>query len=410
MSTSRIPSLQTWLWAAVVAFASQTGAQELAPRTGLWNVAQLQQAPEAQWGEPGVQASGAVLQEVYYRGEPYQGRPTRVFAYFALPQHRKGAVPGVVLVHGGGGTAFREWALLWAERGYAALAMDLAGHGPERQRLEDGGPNQTDQEKFTAIARAPLTDMWTYHAVAAVLRGHSLLASRTEVDAQRIGVTGISWGGYLTCIVAGLDGRLQGAVPVYGCGFLHENSVWLDQLAALGPENRQKWIDHFDPSQYLSGVRCPMLFVNGTNDFAYPLDSYQKSYRLVTTPQTLSITVNMPHSHPAGWAPKEIGIFFDGLVKDGVPLPQLAPLQMEGAVARAAFTSKTAIVRAQLHYTTDAGPWKTRAWTTVAGRVEGGAALAELPPPRPLTCFLTITDERTATVSTPHVTLEKGTF
>ncbi len=26
-------------------------------------------------------------------------------------------------------------------------------------------------------------------------------------------------GGYLTCIVAGLDHRLKVAVPVYGCGF-----------------------------------------------------------------------------------------------------------------------------------------------------------------------------------------------
>jgi len=29
-------------------------------------------------------------------------------------------------------------------------------------------------------------------------------------------VTGISWGGYLTCIVAGIDDRLKAAVPVYG--------------------------------------------------------------------------------------------------------------------------------------------------------------------------------------------------
>ena len=32
---------------------------------------------------------------------------------------------------------------------------------------------------------------------------------------------------------------------------------------------------------YLAGVRCPILFLNGSNDFAYPLDSYQASYQLV---------------------------------------------------------------------------------------------------------------------------------
>jgi hypothetical protein len=54
----------------------------------------------------------------------------------------------------------------------------------------------------------------------------------------------------------------------------------------------------------------PMLFVNGTNDFAYPLDSYQRSYRLVKN-RNLCIMVNMPHGHPQGWAPKEIGLFVD---------------------------------------------------------------------------------------------------
>ncbi len=59
--------------------------------------------------------------------------------------------PAVVLVHGGGGKAFEEWARLWAERGYAAIAMDLGGCGPDRKPLPDGGPNQSDTVKFGAI-------------------------------------------------------------------------------------------------------------------------------------------------------------------------------------------------------------------------------------------------------------------
>ena len=55
--------------------------------------------------------------------------------------------------------------------------------------------------------------------MADVIRGVSLLASLPDVDSKRLGITGISWGGYLTCIVASLDDRLRVAVPVYGCGF-----------------------------------------------------------------------------------------------------------------------------------------------------------------------------------------------
>ena len=56
------------------------------------------------------------------------------------------------------------------------------------------------------------------------------------MDRRRIGITGISWGGYLTCIVAGLDDRLKVAVPVYGCGFLGDDSVWkAGSLAKMTP-------------------------------------------------------------------------------------------------------------------------------------------------------------------------------
>ena len=70
----------------------------------------------------------------------------------------------------------------------------------------------------------------------------------------------------------------------------------------------------FDPSRYLPGVTCPILFVNGTNDFAYPLDSYQKSYQLVKAPVDLCVTVKMPHGHSEGWRPKEIGLFVDSVL------------------------------------------------------------------------------------------------
>ena len=129
-------------------------------------------------------------------------------------------------------------------------------------------------------------DQWTYHAVADAILAHSLLRSFKEVDARRTAVTGISWGGYLTCIVAGLDNRFKAAVPVYGCGFLHENSVWLPQFEKMTPEQRDKWVRLWDPSMYIGSAAMPVLFINGTNDFAYPLDSYAKTYGLVKASTT----------------------------------------------------------------------------------------------------------------------------
>jgi dienelactone hydrolase len=316
----------------------------------------------------------------------------------------------MLLVHGGGGHAFEQWARLWADRGYVALAMDLSGRGPDRKRLPDGGPEQDDQTKFRDFDPADPTPMWTYHAVAAVLRGHSLLASRPEVDTSRIGVTGISWGGYLTCIVAGVDDRIKVAVPVYGCGFLHEDSFWKpERFDKVPPDRRDRWVNAFDPSKYLPGVTCPILFVNGTNDFAYPLDSYRRSYQAVPgfetldNPDRLCVTLRMPHGHEAGWAPKEIGLFVDGVLKGGEPLAKLGPPKVAGDKIVSRLIAKLPIEKASILYAVDSGPWPKREWKETAALVVGESVEANLPADRPLVVFLNVVDRRGAVASSPQV-------
>lgn len=391
--------LAAWLAVWAVALGA-VGAEQPACSTGPWNLQKLKQVPPATFG-----AKQGLVQEVYYEGEPLQGKPTRVFAYLGRPESAQGKVPGMVLVHGGGGTAFAEWATLWAKRSYASMAMDLAGCGPERKRLPDGGPSQDDGSKFRDFSENEADQMWTYHAVAAIIRGHSLLAAQPDVDAQRIGITGISWGGYLTCIVAGLDDRLKVAVPVYGCGFLHENSVWLPQFARMSPEQRQRWVRLFDPSQYLPRVRIPILFINGTNDFAYPLDSYQKSYRLVPGPVDVRVEVRMPHSHPDGWAPKEIGLFVDSVLRGGDPLPRLGPMLRVGDKVSAQVNSGVPLVKAEIHFTHDQGPWQKRNWQTRPATLVQNTVTADLPPHRPIVYYLSVTDQRGAMMSTQHAEL-----
>ena len=390
-----------------------------------WDMARLSQAPQVEWID-----QSSPIQSLFFTGEPYQGQPTRVFAYYASPrtllQGASGGdasrqesttqqkYPAIVLIHGGGGTAFREWAELWAQRGYAAIAMDLAGarplegvnaHRPEnRSHLDDGGPGQGDEEKFGSVDKPP-TEQWPYHAVASAVLAHSLICSFDEVDAERTAVTGISWGGYLTCIVAGVDARFKAAVPVYGCGFLYENSAWLPQFANMTAEQRQCWIEHWDPSSYLPLVTMPILFVNGTNDFAYPLDSYMKSFEAVPEPHSghkqLCVTVNMPHGHPPGWAPQEIGLFVDQYLKGGRPLPQLGtPKLVKGQVV-GPLPGKQPVASAELHYTVQSGEFNQRQWTTIAAVIDGEQIQAAAPPAETTAWFLSVKDDRGAVISSP---------
>jgi dienelactone hydrolase len=373
------------------------------PATTPWDLSDLSQAPHFEW----LDREGHV-RSLYYQGRAYQGKPTRVFAYYATPATLTGesvedhSLPAVVLVHGGGGTAFAEWVELWAKRGYAAIAMDLAGCGPERKQLPDGGPGQSDKEKFGAIDQ-PSQDQWTYHAVANVILAHSLIRSFKEVDASRTAVTGISWGGYLTCIVTGLDNRFKAAVPIYGCGFLNENSAWLNQFAEMTPQQKDKWIRLWDPSMYIGSTTMPIFFVNGTNDFAYPLDSYSKTYQLVKSNCNFRITVNMPHGHKQGWAPQEIGLFVDQYLKHTIPLPTVMTPQLTNGQVYVKVKSKTNLTSANLHYTTGTVPVNKLKWKTVAARIDGKRIISPAPPDEATIWFLTASDSRGAIVSSELV-------
>ena len=379
------------------------------PETTPWDLKQLSEPPKFEWVD---QKSN--VRSLFYAGEPYGGKATRIFAYYASPTTiSETAKPGekypaVVLIHGGGGTAFREWAELWAKRGYAAIAMDLAGHRPtegqnahqanNRTQLPDGGPNQGDDEKFGSIDKPP-TEQWSYHAVAAAIRAHSLIRSFPEVHAEQTAVTGISWGGYLTCIVAGVDSRFKAAVPVYGCGFLHQNSAWLPRFEKMSPEQRQRWVTLWDPSQYLPAVSMPILFVNGTNDFAYPLDSYMKSFDAVPATKQLRVSVNLPHGHPPGWAPPEIGLFIDHRLGRGTALASLFDPKIENGRVRVIVQSATKLKQAALHYTTDGDAINKRTWKTIAATIDGDKITADAAPAEATVWFLTVTDERDALIS-----------
>lgn len=406
-----------------------------AEKVGPWDLDALKsQVPAMKWVK-----QGQAVTSLTYAGEKFQGKDTEVFAFYASPitlgDAKPGTkFPGVVLIHGGGGTAFADWAFLWAKRGYAAIAMDLSGSRPPdpvydaktgapvghqsdsklRTRLPNGGPMHGHAEKFDSIG-GDTSDDWPFHAAASVMRAHSLLRSFPEVQPENTAVTGISWGGYTTCLVASLDDRFKAAVPVYGCGFLHEGeSVQKPSIDKLDPQRRALWVKEYDPGSLLPRCHVPIFFVNGTNDVHYVLDSYMKSYNVVPGEKQMRIEVDMRHGHPPGWAPQEIGLFIDSKCRGGKPLPVPGKPVIKGDQVELPCES-TSVVKAQLHYTTSTGLRSNREWTSVPAtssgtlqilRVVNGQALtgkvftAPKPPADANTWFMSLTDERGAMVTT----------
>lgn len=393
-----------FLFITLVLFISGCQSNEIKPASTLpestpWDLKYLSTAPKFEW------SSGSKIKSLYFENLEYKGKTTKVFAYYATPGTLAGDpskdknLPAMVLVHGGGGQAFSKWVELWASRGYAAIAMDLAGNGPDKKRLSDGGPGQGHDMKFDQIEK-PLTEQWTYHAVANVIRAHSLIRSFPEVDPDRTAITGISWGGYTTCIVSGLDNRFKASVPVYGCGFLDENSCWMPIFEKMSNENRSKWVKLWDPSQYTGSAAMPMLFVNGGQDFAYPPDSHAKTYGLVQTEKFLDFTPALPHGHIFD-KPKSIEVFIDSKLNGGVPLAKIGDVSSEGNQLVASVDSKTKLVKAQLHYTLDRLPGdnRKRKWISKPAKIMDGKIFSEKAPQESTIWFLTVTDERNVLVS-----------
>ena len=140
------------------------------PQGVQFNLERLHQVPEVVAADE-IHVEG--LKSLYYRGLDYQGHATRVFAFYGTPANPpEKKLPAMVLVHGGGGTAFADWVKLWNSRGYAAIAMDLCGCLPERsqdkwRRHDLGGPPGWDAS-FSQLDD-PIDQQWTYQAVSAVV-------------------------------------------------------------------------------------------------------------------------------------------------------------------------------------------------------------------------------------------------
>jgi dienelactone hydrolase len=375
-------------------------------QTGPWDIDAMRQPVNVT--DKGTTVNG--VQKLTFANEPYRGRGTSVFAYMSLPKvsawQRDGKVPGVVLVHGGGGQAFEYWVRMWNDAGYAAIAMDLGGCGEGGIKLPDYGPNQEHDGKFDHL-RLDVKSCWSYHAIAALFRAHTILAQLPDVDENRIGITGISWGGYLTCLVAGLDDRYKFAIPVYGCGNLLAGSTWYGQESGfdiLGEELTCLWEENFDPNQYMHQVTYPMLFVNGTNDFAYHPPAWQNTYLQSEGPATLTMRLRMNHGHWEGQTPREIVAFANSVLHGTPELPAWTEQYQEDGKLIARFEQP--VIAASLVYTTDKEHawWPDKQWQEVPVELceESTAVIVDLPKTDWGCAFVNVIDANNLLTSTPH--------
>jgi len=377
-----------------------------------WNMEQLHRSPRIY---PSNVKAANDIRSIFYEGLPYKGKVTRIFAHYGIPEAAEGEkVPAVVLVHGGGGTAYEEWVQLWMKRGYAAIAMDLEGNIPDRS---EGGTKRTahtmpgpPREGIYLDCDQPVEEQWMYHAAADVMLAHSFLRTLPHVDANRIGITGISWGGIVTSLVAGIDSRFAFAIPVYGCGFLYEaDNQWGKRFVDMGETSAESVKRLTEPSAYFSRVAMPTLWVNWLYDPHFGMNIFSKSYTHAKNrveQSGMCIYPHLGHSHPLGWKPDEIYAFADSIVRGGKPLLRLGePMENVGAVYVSHDSSdENEPIHAELYYTQNCDNWQQCEWATADCTLDrSGHRVHSHLPQDAKAYFINVRDLYGNTTSTPVV-------
>ncbi|MGO0605177.1 S9 family peptidase [Brevibacterium linens] len=198
------------------------------------------------------------LTEVEVRAE--DGTPIR--AWLVLPEG-EGPHPLVVFAHGGPWGSWNAWTYRWnpgpfAAAGYAVLLPDPAISTGYGQAMIDRGQQQ--------LGGTPFTDIVALTEAA---------GERTDIDAERIGLAGGSYGGYMANWVAGHTGSVFKCIVTHASlwnttsmGRTTDNSSW-DQ--AMREQSAQ-----YSPHLFADDIEVPMLVIHGDKDYRVPIGQGQE--------------------------------------------------------------------------------------------------------------------------------------
>lgn len=364
------------------------------------------------------------VKAVIIDGVDYKGEKTQFFAYYGIPENADAEqpVPAMILVHGGGGTAYWNWVKAWVDRGYAAISMDTTGRIPIRYEgdpLEVGWINWLSLRgglniEWGDYARADRTpeEQWAFCAVADVAIAHTFLTSLEGVDPERVGITGNSWGGYLSILCPAVDHRYVFTAPVYASGFY--SITRMSGEKSSGTELWNKWTDLWDAQHYVPSIEVPIVWITGAKDGCFDFPAHQKTMLISEMPQYRSIKTELVHTDGAYMMPEEAFAMADHFLKGGKAMPVLGipEIGKRNTASCSVESGKEQVSTALLAYTLDSeNIWMDKEWQTATLWTRGQKrAPQEVPEKLKATVpegavawyFIVITDEG-LTASSPAV-------
>lgn len=203
-------------------------------------------------------------------------RGGRVPAMLIVPDG-KGPFAGMLLMHGAPGNYGQmiPEAEDLARRGTLALLIDAP--------FSRGDRKQSAPLRFDEQDRADQIQL-----IVDLRRGIDLLLARPEVDPKRLGFLGISYGGAMGGLLAGVDNRIAAYALAVGDGGIVSHFTGADDtngpLQQMPKEYASRWLERMEPIEPIRfiGRAAPahILFQNGRQDTMVPpadAEAYQKA-------------------------------------------------------------------------------------------------------------------------------------
>ena len=172
--------------------------------------------------------------------------------------------PLLVFTHGGptaaATSAFSPTIQFWTSRGIAVLDVNYGG-----------------STGYGRAYRERLRERWGIVDVADCENGARYLASRGDVDADRLAIRGGSAGGFTTLAALVFRDTFRAGASYFGVSDLEAlaqethkfESRYLDGLIGPYPERRDRYLDR-SPIHAVDRLSCPIIFFQGTEDRIVP--------------------------------------------------------------------------------------------------------------------------------------------
>jgi dienelactone hydrolase len=355
-----------------------------------------------------AERDGVQVRKLVFRSLLVGGETQDVYAIIARPAGA-GRHPGLLSLHGGWWRADEDAAVRYAKAGYVTISPDLPGIADPGKCPHSAGPwAKRFAKRPWSVSPDPTADQ-TFDAVVAALQSFDLLAAQPGVDAQRIGVSGISMGGYSTTMVAGLLGRrVRAAYSKFGCGFYELGSEWSAGLANLPDDRRSLWLKHFDAGRRAPGIQAPYFIAAAVRDHFFWPPAVNATLLAVPAGANQAYAHVITHRLEGipGEADLDLLYFAHHLKGEGQPFPRVAvdscTAQADGS-RRVTFTVQAPlpVQTATLYLTAGGDTWESSTWEPIAAQAAGPARFEAVIPAGKITAtgawYVNVSDARPAT-------------